>query len=178
MIRILTLALIFQSVLTFAQITLNPDGISYGEKDFIVIEVEGKSAKELYKNAVKYVNETYKNPNEVMRGNVEGEMMSFKTYADVNFKNMINIPGYMTYYTSLNFKDGKVKFEISDLNMKITQNSQSVLVSGSPMGGWVIYTKKGKLKQAEAKQQIESQFNKTLNDLVETLKNGGKDNDW
>ena len=63
--------------------TVTPDGLrdkSDNEKTYLVLEADGLSATQLYDNAIKYVNEKYKDPEEVIKGKTEGEYLKFDTH--------------------------------------------------------------------------------------------------
>jgi len=86
-------------------------------KPMMVLEAEGTS-KELYQKAINWVNETYKNPEEVIKGKVEGDYLRLEGFTS----NLIraNVIGTMFYYdvrytVKLDFKDGRFKYEISKM---------------------------------------------------------------
>jgi len=151
------------------------------EKTFLVLEIDGLSAKQLYDNAIKYVNEKYKNPEEVIKGKTDGEYLKFDTYVSdfLLYNNSgAKIPIQATYTTELRFKDGKVKYEIISIDMTAKTGNYHVLFSGGLMEGYIIYKKNGKLFKEETKADIENYFNLSLNDLLKFLKGEDKSNDW
>jgi hypothetical protein len=90
------------------------------EKTYLVINCEGKSAKELYDNAIKYINQNYKTPKEVIKGQIESEYLSFETHSPsvISFRRSGGHPTYdANYKTELYFKEGKVKYEIQNIEM-------------------------------------------------------------
>ena len=144
-----------------------PDGLKDAanpEKTFLVINVEGKTAKQLYDEAIKYVNVTYKNPSAVMRGNINGEFLSFAThtntfYIDTYLKRNISVE----YMTSLTFKDGKVKYEIHELEMVCNETRPQVnLHFSGGMLQYSIYNNSGKLRKEDTKKDLESHFNYSI----------------
>jgi hypothetical protein len=160
---LLVLAALTVSVLSFGQsFIVTPAGLrdaTDSTKTYLVIPCEGKTAKELYDNAIRYITENYKNPDEVIKGRIDGEYLKFNSYKSefLIVKNGgVNILFYAYYTTELSFKDGKVKYEIIEL--KITNDSNySLAFTGSGMQ-WYIYNKKGELKREDAKTQIEDYF--------------------
>ena len=50
------------------------------DKMYLVIDVEGRSAKQLYDNTYKYIIKTYKNPDNVIKGKIEGEYLKYNTH--------------------------------------------------------------------------------------------------
>lgn len=102
---------------------VTPNGLrdeSNTENTYLVLEAEGLTAKQLFDNAIKYVNEKYKNPEEVIKGKTDGEYLKFDTYVSdfLLYNNSgAKIPIQATYTTELRFKDGKVA--ISDRFMPL-----------------------------------------------------------
>ena len=81
------------------------------ENAYLVIETPDKKTSELYVNTLKYINEKYKNPDEVIKGKTENEYLRFETYVPQFTK--VNNSGAkldvsMKYTTELRFKDGRV----------------------------------------------------------------------
>ncbi len=78
-------------------------------KNYLVFdEMEGLSAQQLYDNAFKYINENYKNPNEVIKGNITGQYLKFITYDPdfIQYDNSgVDIAIGAKYTTELKFKD-------------------------------------------------------------------------
>ncbi|MDO9256769.1 MAG: DUF4468 domain-containing protein [Bacteroidales bacterium] len=149
-------------------------------KTFLVINCEGKSAKELYENAIKYVNQNYKNPQEVLKGQIESEYFSFVTCSSnvITFRRSGGHPTYyLTYRTELNFKDGKVKYEIQDIKIKGVNGGQ-LFFSGNPFTTVAIFNLNGELKYAEAKTVVENYFNTEASKIKEFLMGSKIKENW
>lgn len=179
--------MVFFSSLSYGQtFVLTPNGLRDSldtEKSYVVINVEGKTAKQLYDNAVKFINKAYSNPNFVIKGQTDGEYLKYDTHASdfISFKNSFLVAKFdVDYTTELNFKDGKVKFEIINLDMNNrTQNGVNRLLLIGNMMSLGIYNKKGDLKRADAKIQIENFFNIQVNQLSIALnENNKKTDNW
>ncbi len=133
------------------------------ENAFLVIETPEKKSEELYLNAMKYINENYKNPDEVIKGKTENDYLRFETYVPQFSK--VNNSGAkldvsMKYTTELNFKDGKVKLEITSLSITADNGGRSVEFSGSIWNGYPIFNQKnGDLRLPEIKSELENYFN-------------------
>jgi hypothetical protein len=160
------------SVSSFSQkYVVTPTGIkdeTNPEKSFLVINVEGKTAKQLFDNALKYVNLTYKNPNMVIKGKIDNEYLSFVTHSDFYVENgLAKAPFGMDYLTELTFKDGKVKYEITELVMKNTAGYELTFI-GSGVS-FFIYNKSGDLKKPKTKDYLETYFNSELPRIKEFL---------
>ena len=141
---------------------VTPNGLkdkSNTENSFLVINTPDKKTVELYQNAIKYINENYKNPDEVIKGKTENEYLRFETYVPQFTK--VNNGGAklyvsMRYTTKLRFKDGKVRFEITSLSITADNGGRSVDFSGSIWKGYPIYNQKnGELRLPETKSEIE-----------------------
>ena len=63
------------SSLSFGQkFSVTPNGLRDEksiEKSYLVINAEGKNARQLYDNALKYITKTYKNPDYVIKGKLQ-----------------------------------------------------------------------------------------------------------
>ncbi len=152
------------------------------EKAFLVLEVNEKTAQDLYSNSIKYINETYKNPDEVIKVKTENEYLRFDTYVSGfgTVKNSgVKLVTNAKYTIELKFKDGKVRFEITQLDITADNGGLPVTFTGSVWKGYPIYNKKGAVRLPETKQQIESYFNSKISDLLEYLKGEkSSDDNW
>jgi len=179
--KIILLSMIAFCTLSYAQsLVVTPLGLrdaNDNQKTFVVINMEGKTTIELYENAIKYINKNYKSPNDVIKGKIEGEYLSFITHAEDFIP--VKILGRTHYYgagytTELNFKDGKVKYEIINLDMKHRTGSPFRFIKD--LYAWGIYNKKGEVLNDGAKVQIENYFNSQIKSLSDAL-NGKNNND-
>jgi hypothetical protein len=173
------------STFTYGQkINVTPEGIrdlNSNEKTFVVLNVEGMTSKQLYDNALKYIYKNYKNPDEVIKGKIEGEYLKFIThissFLSVN-NSGANILIDANYTVELNFKDGKVKYEIVSLDMYSPRGGYRVLFAGGAFDGYPIYNKKGELKRPETKTDIETYFNSQIIQLNEFLSGKSDKEKW
>ncbi|MBN2215008.1 MAG: hypothetical protein JW723_12270 [Bacteroidales bacterium] len=153
---------------------------SDNEKTFVVILTDGMTAKQLYSKSVKYINQNYKNPEEVIKGNIEGEYLKWNTFVS-NFLLATNSGAKVLfdakYTTELYFKDDKFKYEIVSLEIYTQQGHYPIVYVGGMME-WAIYNKKGELKREDVKEQIETYFNSEIYKITEFLKDNYKKNDW
>ena len=124
-----------------------------------------KKLRNYINNAIKYVNEKYKNPEEVIKGKTENEYLRLETYVPQFTKvnnSGVKLDVSMKYTTELRFKDGKVRFEITALSIT-TDSGNSVGFSGSIWKVYPIYNKKnGKLRLPETKTELENYFNNKI----------------
>lgn len=177
---ILVAFIISCSILNAQKLLVTPEGLKDSlniDKNYVIINVEGKTAKELYENVINYINVTYKNPKEVLKGNIENEFVSFETFV-ANFPLTKN--GYAkmnigtNYLTTLSFKDGKIKYEISDIKMKAVDSKYEVLFTGGAFSGYPIYNKSGELKREETKEDIEKYFNNNIKNIFDYISGKSK----
>lgn len=103
-----------------------------GFTEYVVIDKNGQTDKELYQKALGWINETYKNPEKVILAKNENSYIRIEGM-DSNISWM-KVMGMTTYYSTkyeieFYFKDGKVKFDISSVT---TYTEPSKYVSG----GW------------------------------------------
>lgn len=103
-----------------------------GCTEYVVIDKNGQTDKELYQKALGWINETYKNPEKVILAKNENSYIRIEGM-DSNISWM-KVMGMTTYYSTkyeieFYFKDGKVKFDISSVT---TYTEPSKYVSG----GW------------------------------------------
>jgi len=168
-----------------AQFIVTKDGLRDANdetKNFVVIEVENVTAKELYDRSVKYVQEVYKNPDNVIKGSTNGEYLRIHTFVP-SFMRYNNSGAKISidadYYVELRFKDGKVRYEIVNLSMKGSgiNSKYEVKFSGGIMSGYIIYKNNGDLFKKEAKTDIEDYFNKQILALQLYLNNNSKTED-
>lgn len=180
-IFILTLLLSFNAISQTFVVTAN--GLmdnSNLENNYVVLDFENKTAKELYNSSLRYINLNYKNPNEVIKGNVENDFISFNTYvSDLPFIRSMGVNmEYGTQYTTiLYFRENKVKFEIVDINISNIQGAK-VIFSGSAMSGQRIFDRKGKVNLEKAKQLLEDYFNTKVQVILSALSEEKKSSDW
>lgn len=183
--KIILLSLIATSTWTYGQkLNVTPNGLrdsNNNEKTFVVINADGKTAKQLYDNALKYVNKNYKSPDDVIKGKTYGEYLKFITHVS-NFLVINNsgakIPIDADYTIELNFKDGKAKFEIIALDMYASSGGYKVIFIGGAFEGYPIYNKKGDLKRPDTKAEIETYFNSQLNSIAEFIQGKSDEDNW
>ena len=169
------------------EFTVTTDGLRDAQdlsKSFVVIKADGIKSNNLYKNAVEYVIKNYTSPDDVIKGQIEGEYFKFITYVP-NFlyvRKGSKIWLDANFTIELNFKDNKVKFEVIALDIHTKQGNTpfSVIYSGSSFKGYQIYNKKGQLVRPDTKEDIENYFNAFVNSLAKGLvEEDSKDNeDW
>lgn len=90
-----------------------------GINDFVITKMDSVSKKELYTRTIRWIQETYRNPDEVMTMKIENE----KVRIDAVAPQLLQVRGLaedLNYIVEISFKDYKYKFEIVSL---LYQNS-------------------------------------------------------
>jgi hypothetical protein len=153
------------------------------EKNYVVIEVKGKKAKQLYNLCVDFVNNKYKNSKEAMNSiPIDGEFFSYKTEIPVfqltnNGKFIVkSLKQSIEYDTELSFKDGYIKYEIKKLHMYM--RDVEVLFKGSSWTDTAIYNKSNKLIMKAAKDNLETHFFSMINEIKDYIKVNENKNKW
>lgn len=103
--------LVFVYGVSFGQetIVLKPTGF-----DAVVTNVENKSAKDIYAKTKEWIQTYYKNPKEVLKADVENDMIRIQGFASGGYK-MKNLgmifPYDFDYTIEISFKDGKYRYD-------------------------------------------------------------------
>jgi hypothetical protein len=110
---ILGLISIMSVTLTYSQdipkLKLSPNGV-----EPIVVNTDSLKANDMYKKALNWVQENYKNPDKVLKAKIENEKIRIDGYASNAwwYKSLGMKMSYnMEYTIEISFKDGKYKFE-------------------------------------------------------------------
>lgn len=77
--------------------------------DPIVTEVPGQNTNDIYKKTKDWVQTYYKNPKEVLKADIENEMIRIEGYAAGGFETGMSKMDY-SYTIEIEFKDGKYRF--------------------------------------------------------------------
>jgi hypothetical protein len=102
-----------------------------GMTDYVVINVEGKTAPEIYKKAMDWIKVTYKNPDKVVLSTIENEYIRFEGVSSALYA--LNIMGKKyydaKYQIEISTKDGKYKCDLISMETYIPSSQISA-------GGW------------------------------------------
>jgi len=105
------LGALFLSLPVFAQETLklSPEGIKP-----VVVELEGKSATDMYITAKQWVNTYFNNPKRALKAEIENDMIRVDGYCQDCFgiKAIAMIMYDYSYTLEIYFKDGKYKYDV------------------------------------------------------------------
>lgn len=105
-----------------------------GMTDFIVVNVESKSATEIYKKVIEWIKVTYKNPDKVILSTIENEYVRFEGSSSAVYP--VNVPlmgkSYLEskYQIEISIKEGKYKFDVIGMENYNSPSQYS-------RGGWI-----------------------------------------
>jgi hypothetical protein len=161
---------------------LTPSGLRSTKdtsKNYIVIDLPGKSKAEIFKQTQIFMNRSFVSPKDVM-SIVEGESVTITGYAEKEVHRTNNHVFNTDYTMTFEFKDGKMKISSPAIKLTTTfyQKPQTLyLVANNSITGDVmgIWNEKLKLKSLTAKTDIENYFNSFISRLIKYF---SEKNDW
>ncbi|MGV7107122.1 hypothetical protein [Flavobacterium sp. U410] len=154
----------------------NKDGFT----DYVVVEINQNSS-ELYSKTINWIKETYKDPDNVIKMTIVNDKIRIYAYTNelISYnvgKKKVNNDSYYTIEVS--FKEGKYKFDPTELKISNPMGSSTGLLDGRSL----YYDEKGKLPKGF--EEIPTKFETFFNNLNESLKNylegnyKSKSSDW
>lgn len=183
--RILSLLFMLLPIMVNAQqLVATPEGLKDAEnteRSFLVFDFPGKTSKDLYDITNKFIQVNYVHPDNIIKGDFEGEYLRISTFAEkVIFlqKGFIGDRYYadIRFLASFEFRDGRMKFEIENIHFSYSSGSFDYIRSGALT--WGIFDKKGKPVK-DFNIQLENYFNKYVSDLLLFInKEFTIDDDW
>lgn len=133
-----------------------------GFTDFVVSECAGKTQTELYKKSIDWLAVTYKNPKEVLKAQIENDYIRFEGSAPglVTLVNLMTFTYPTTYQVEVSFKDGKYKFDVTEIKYYIARSQYSA-------GGWYDFD----IKETTAYYNKKGEIRATYKNMPESLTN-------
>ena len=163
-----------------------------GMTDFVVTNVEGKTAPEIYKKVIEWIKITYKNPDKVILSTIDNEYVRFEGSSGSCYSIYLPLMGksYQNtkYQIEISIKDGKYKFDIIGMENYTSPSQYSI-------GGWsnnalfngnldkeylekTIYKKDGTLRSTWKNiNDVPLYFNDLNKSLLESITTSIKKND-
>lgn len=185
---LLSIVILITSSLCHAQFCIKDGGLYVcdSDKDYIVYDFDGISAKDLYSKVKTAVIDIYVSGKNVASEN-EGEILSVNGVSkdDIFIKSMgLTHRLTMNYNLTFKFKDGKIRIDLPNINYIQTQSSPSgplYFKSGS-MGGLTVsalyvYKKDGSVRYQDAIDSTEKFFNSLISKILDKVKNGTEE-EW
>ena len=145
--------------------TVTPDGLRDADdtaKTFLMIEVPGHSAKQLYDSMLVFIQKNYILPDEVVSNRVDGVGLAFDSYVPELLeysRSWARMSVEATYATEMKFYDGQFSYEVFNLDMRGADNNYPLLFKGRLLKGYIVYKPDGSLYKPKAKADIEQFFN-------------------
>jgi len=149
--------------------------------EYLILKFEGKTANQLYDATNRFCQKNYTNPKNSLKSDIKNEYLKIGTYASSFIqlqKGMFGeaYTGNILFSACFSFKDGKVKFEISEVDMTAWDGEHKVFYT-SPGGlNWSIFKSNGK-PRGELPTQYQTYFNKYVATYVWFINNEKKNND-
>jgi len=127
--------LLFILLLTSASINAQEAEFTFnnekGMTDFIVTNVEGKTAPEIYKKVIDWIKVTFKNPDKVILSTIENEYVRFEGFSETLYSYNALGQHYVPtkFEIEISIKEGKYKFDLINMQSLACSTSTSA-------GGW------------------------------------------
>ena len=140
------------------------------QNNYVVLESIGTAADN-YQKAISWVNTTFKNPDEVLKGQIENKYVRINGYASnmtaVNSMGMIYARD-IKYSITIYVKDNKIKFEIGSLE-ELLEGTTTGTTGWYKFTGIPAYRKNGKVKKTIIPyvNKFENYFNNLATAVVE-----------
>lgn len=186
------ITLIISSIYLFINALNAQENFKYNETgltEYIVYEIDSVSSKDLFEKTKQWIGESYVNPDEVLKFEIENEKIRFNGYQKNQFS--VTSVGITSFYDArysieVSFKDSKIRFKPINLEQFIPSSKYAA-------GGWKsisltsnkwLFKKNGKMYKyyKTYPEKIERLFNNLGNSLKEYLLNNKTENnkkeDW
>lgn len=171
----------------YAQFVLTTEGfINDGtNKNFFVYNFDGRSANDLYTQAMIAVTSLYHSSNTVAN-KVEGEIININGSGTIQVKRLMTFDYTMDYNLIIKFKDGRIRFDAPIISEIYTYNGYGqknvIALKGSnikDLGTSVhIFNKNGKLKEPKIKSDIETYFNRMISEIISSIESNAGNDEW
>ena len=167
--------IVFLFIFTFlnanAQFIATPKGVAMANGDeYYVVDVDGKTASDLYNAVETYILSNFKNPDLVFSGQKDKTINLHGKFPNAFYdkRTFGNYPVCVELNLVMRFKDGKIRFDIpsvsymgiESLNDEFKFSMPRVLITGT-----TLYTEKGKVLD----QKIIDNFNSFINGLISEI---------
>ena len=137
---------------------------SESDKDYIVIEVPGKTNNELFNKSKQFINQYYNNP-KFVTSESDNSQIVINAYGSKYSMTMFS--WYNEYQIELQFKDGKIKLSPKFKWIKNYNGGDDIPLVLSSGYMWAVFNKKGKVMRSKSKEIAEQD----LKDFVTGLLN-------
>jgi len=173
--KILTLLLLATSFAVNAQkFDLTPNGY-----EPVVFELQDKSAEQIYTGIIKYINKNYKNPSEVLKGDIKNEyirldgfMNRMWCYKAMGINNCVD----QHYSVELDIKEGKLRMSFIPNDGYVAGTTNKLMYTYKSF-----FKKDGSVRNmyTDAKESLDISVNNMLNSIVQEVNGKAKaDDNW
>ncbi|MFI2744193.1 hypothetical protein ACG2LH_15775 [Zhouia sp. PK063] len=188
---IFTLSLLILCNLCYSQhyFKIDSSGYHFGEDNSVIVDINNKSAKEIYNKVLDYIYKNYDTPDKVIKSKIEDSYIRFEFY-DLKIASTkstkwnptgTNI-GCKTKLT-IDVKDNKIRFkDLSTilLTNPLKLNEEILHIQHVPLNFNCMYDKKNRLtkrmKKSNIKEQIENYYDNLINKIIAHINN--KNEKW
>lgn len=164
------------------------DFLTEDGKDYFVVEFEGKSQEELYKQVLVNVHKMYVSPKDVL-SSVEYESISINAITDPVYYDRVLVSAFsrkLDYTITVQFKDGRLRVNAPVINACITKDEANVNGFSRSNHFWDVIQNSTKLFDKDGsvnKKKVDkfNAINETINGLITALvfgTNEEDDDDW
>lgn len=185
----------FVSLSTKAQFNATKDGVkTIDGKDFYVVDIEGKTAQELFDNVESYIIANFKNPDAVSNKQ-DGKMINIHGIFPEAFPCKKGIGKIVNYAdVELNiiiyFKDGKIRLDAPHIHSMVCNTLKSNSgkkwtyyfyekgVGGQLTGEFSMFNKNGEVKNKFAVEGFNKFINSLTSDIITHAKRESDDQNW
>lgn len=156
------------------------------KNEYLVLEVEGKDANFLYNESLKFIALNYKNPDEVIKAKIENEYLRFESFMEAAFIHAkgkwVADPVNVKWTTELKFKDSKVRYEITPLDMIVvpaaTDRRRLVINGSQTLSQISIFKQDGNERNPETRINLQNFLNGLVSEYLKFLNDTQKEEDW
>ena len=185
-------AILFLSLFTSATL-LAQEKFAYGmwnglTPKYSVVEIDSISKSDLYKKAINWIKETYKNPDEVIKTTIDNDKIRFEGYQSqlICMKTMGMNNCYNALYTiEVSFKENKYKFTPVSLSYRVPPSQYAAAATVDvPFDDGSIWYKKETIRKmyATIPEAISNHFNRLNEDLknyiLSSTTQSSDEDDW
>lgn len=153
-----------------AQTTDNvQSGANYSVSIEEVVQAKGKTAKQMYDNALLWVNNTFSSPKEVIQSREESLGL-----ITIHFCTQNKSGSWLEATLKLQFKDGRYKYTYDNIWLRWDSDLKSLGAQDEPYGKWITHI------DDKYKATWKSDLLKDLSPYISSMKNGimSTNNDW
>lgn len=173
--KVTFLLMLFASITTLSQdipkFELTKEGIKP-----IVVNIDSFTTSALYDKSLKWIQETYKNPELVLKTKIENEKIRIDGYKQeaCYFKSLgIKTSFDVKYYFEVEFKDNKIRLTYLPYEFWSSGRKMSYTYE-------VFFNNSGEVRAMykEAKSTLETSMNELVTSLYTYIKGSNKKDDW